>query len=390
MDTVVKPLLTSFAAIPEVLLIENGYDVATELCGSKEIIVDNICGAAVLRGAHIYSPGVLAMQSNTKLNEMVNVYADLEGACKKGTNNVYQSARKLFVGIGRVKMQRYQLYGKNACAKGVAVEMVKTLSGVPSLSESCIPSGRAVLQNLPSIICGLVVDPQPNEVILDMCAAPGNKTTHLAQLIQNRGTIIALDKSENRVSLLRKNIHEFGAECVEAFAFDATKCSANNTQATIDVNDRLKPPFSRESFDRILLDAPCSGLGNRPQLANSMTTKIQKSYPVIQRKLLEVAVRLLKPGGILVYSTCTIFPSENEANVKWILNRFEADLNLIAAEPFYGGPGWPNVGLSESERILLQRFGPDADPLRLPSHDIFSDTVAFFIAKFQKKLSSGI
>lgn len=385
MATMAKSLLTNFAAMPEVLLIENGYDVPTEQCDSKEIIVDTICGAAVLRGAHIYSPGVLAMQSNTKLNEMVNVYADMAGACKKGTNTVYQSPRKLFLGIGRVKMQRYQLYGNNACAKGVAVEMVKTVSGVPSLGDSFIPSGKAVLQNLPSIVCGLVLDPQPNEIILDMCAAPGNKTTHLAQLIQNRGTIIALDKSENRVSLLRRNIHEFGAKCAEAYAFDATKCLANDTQAMNDGNDRPKPPFSRDLFDRILLDAPCSGFGNRPQLANPMTTKMQKSYPVIQRKLLEVAVQLLKPGGILVYSTCTIFASENEANVKWILNRFAGDLNLIATEPLHGGPGWPNVGLSDSERILVQRFGPDVDPLRLPSHDIFNDTVAFFIAKFRKK-----
>lgn len=381
----VKPMLRDFAAIPCVLIIENEHDLPVEQCNRKEIVVDTVCGAAVLRGAHIFAPGVLAMQTNTKLDEIVNVYADVDGVCKKGTNTVYESARKIFLGIGRVKMQRYRLYNNNTCAKGIAVEMVKTVSGVPSIGHSFIPLGAGVLQNLPSIVCSLVLDPQPNEVILDMCAAPGNKTTHLAQLIQNRGTVIALDKSENRVSLLRKNIHDFDAKCVGAFAFDATKCIADDAQTTADGDYQLEPPFSRESFDRILLDAPCSGFGNRPQLSNSMTTKMQKSYPVIQKNLLEVAVRLLKSGGILVYSTCTIFSSENEANVKWILDRFEGNLKLIAAEPFHGGPGWPNAGLSEHERILVQRFGPDEDPLRPPSDAIFNDTVAFFIAKFQKK-----
>lgn len=374
----------NFDEIPEVLLIENGDDIPTEQYSRKEIVVDTICGAAVLRGAHIYSPGVLAMQTNTKLDEMVNVYADIDGACKKGTNTVYQSARKVFLGIGRVKMQRYQLYNNNTCEKGIAIEMMKTVSGVPSIGDSFIPAGKAVLQNLPSIVCSRVLDPQPNEIILDMCAAPGNKTTHLAQLIQNRGTIIALDKSENRVSLLRKNIREFDAHCVEVYAFDATKCLAKDAETPVDDANRLRPPFNREIFDKILLDAPCSGLGNRPQLANSMTSKMQKSYPVIQKKLLEVAIQLLKPGGILVYSTCTIFSNENEENVKWALNRFEGALKLVAAEPFYGGPGWPNSGLLDHERILVQRFGPEHDPLRLPSHTAFNDTVAFFIAKFQK------
>lgn len=384
-QTMAKPLFSDFAAIPHVLLIENKCDAPAPECDRKEIIVDCVCGAAVLRGAHIYSPGVLAMQTNTKINEIVNVYADVDAVCKKGTRTVNESTRKIFLGIGCVKMQRYQLYSNNPCTRGIAIEMIKTVSGVPSIGDDFIPSGKAVLQNLPSIVCSLVVDPQPNEIILDMCAAPGNKTTHLAQLMQNRGSIIALDKSNNRVSLLRKNIQQFGAECAQAFVFDATKCISDDTRKTIDNDDRLKPPFNREMFDRVLLDAPCSGFGNRPQLANSMTSKMQKSYPAIQQKLLDVAVQLLKPGGILVYSTCTIFPSENEANVKWILNRNENGLDLIAAEPFHGGPGWPNVELTERERALVQRFGPENDPLRAPSGAIFNDTVAFFIAKFQKK-----
>lgn len=377
-----KPTLTRFTQIPDVLLIENEDNVATACDNNKEIIVDTICGAAILRGAHIYAPGVLAMQTNTKLNEMVNVYADVDGACKKGTCTIYESKRKVFVGIGRVKMQRYQLFSSNSGAKGVAVEMLQTVSGVPSIGDTCIPTGKALLQNLPSIVCSLVLDPKTHEFILDMCAAPGNKTTHLAQLIQNQGRIIALDKSSNRVSSLRRNVDEFNAKCVECYVFDATKCLKLDGQC-----DGVAPPFNRNSFDRILLDAPCSGFGNRPQLANAMTTKMLNAYPIVQRKLLEVAVQLLKPDGVLVYSTCTIFPSENETMIKWILNRFDGEMKLVAAEPFHGRPGWPNCGLSDEERGLVQRFGHDVDPSL--SDDIFNDTVAFFIAKFRKMKNNG-
>lgn len=77
----------------------------------KEVIVDVSCGASILRGAHLYAPGVLAMQAQTVANERVNIYADVEGSCKKGTNTIYDSTKKVFVGIGVVQMLRYQLYG---------------------------------------------------------------------------------------------------------------------------------------------------------------------------------------------------------------------------------------------------------------------------------------
>lgn len=78
----------------------------------KEIVVDVKCAASLLRGAHLYAPGVLSMASNTKIGERVNVYADVEGTCKKGTNVTYEST-KVFIGIGIVKQQRYQLFGAN-------------------------------------------------------------------------------------------------------------------------------------------------------------------------------------------------------------------------------------------------------------------------------------
>lgn len=78
-----------------------------------EVIVDVTCGAALLRGAHLYAPGVMAMLVHTAIDERVNIYADAEGVCKKGTNTIFESDRKVFIGIGVVQMQRYQLFGAN-------------------------------------------------------------------------------------------------------------------------------------------------------------------------------------------------------------------------------------------------------------------------------------
>lgn len=380
------PEIEFYPSIPEVLIINNlnRQQAINPSPGNKQIIVDTTCGAALLRGAHIYAPGVLGMQTGTKLNEIVDVYADVKGSCKRGTNTVHESTEKVFVGRGYVKMQRYQIYIDNAMPSGIAVEMIETVSGVPSIGDNYLTPGHAILQNLPSIICSKVLDPKENDIILDMCAAPGNKTTHLAQLMKDRGVLIALDKSEKRIQLLMNKIRQFALKSVQCYTYDAIKSvdkqKSHNYQAI-----PSSPPYRPETFDKILLDAPCSGFGNRPQLTNKMSEKMISSYPIIQKKLLGTAIELLKSGGCLVYSTCTIFDAENEQVISWALEKFSDKIKLIAAEPYFGGPGWSNSGLSDDQRQLVQRFGPDFDPLRAPTDDIFNDTVGFFIAKIRKK-----
>lgn len=145
------PAVEEFKPISEMLIIRSidEHLITTEPRPElKEVIVDVFCAAAILRGAHIYYPGVLAMQSNTKLNEMVNIFADVEGACKKGTNIVYESPQKTFIGIGRVKMQRHQLYGNEVHSKGVAIEVHQTISCVPSIGNDYLSDQFSLLQVL--------------------------------------------------------------------------------------------------------------------------------------------------------------------------------------------------------------------------------------------------
>lgn len=221
---------------------------------------------------------------------------------------------------------------------------------MPSIGDDYIPPGHGMLQNLPSIVCGHVLGPKSGETILDMCAAPGNKTTHLAELMCDTGRLVALDKTPNKLKLLSSKIEEFDVKCVECFAFDSTKALDESDNVGIDKNRAFQPPFAPCTFDRILLDAPCSALGNRPQLRNDMSPKMLASYPVMQKKLFRAAVGLLKPGGVLVYSTCTIAAAENEQLVGWALEKFGNELQLVSALPRFGGPGWSGERLSEQDR----------------------------------------
>ncbi|XP_032310010.1 tRNA (cytosine(72)-C(5))-methyltransferase NSUN6 isoform X1 [Drosophila ananassae] len=347
------PKVYGLNSLPEVLCIDPldsnrlNYDPDPTL---KEVIVDSTCGAALLRGAHIYAPGVLAMEHRTRFEELVNIFADLAGRCKRGTAVRFNSAEKMFLGKGKVLMQRHHLFNDDEPATGVAVEMLSTISDVvPGLGNlSC---ADALLQNLPSIVCVRVLDPQPGENVLDMCAAPGNKTTHIAELMGDQGCVMALDNSKSRVSTMRSKLNNYRS--IQLHVFDSTK-AVDALATSISV-----PPFPCASFDRILLDAPCSGLGNRPQLASKIKQpKVLQSYPNIQRRLFTQAVQLLRDGGTLVYSTCTVTEPECEGIVAWALKKFP-DLRLVDATPRWGGPGLPLEDLDASQSLMLQRFGPN-------------------------------
>lgn len=95
------------------ILNSNSNKILKPISDNKEIIVDVTCAASILRGAHLYAPGVLGMTSGTALDECVNIFADIQGKCKQGTNKLFESIEKVFIGIGIVKMQRHQLFGLN-------------------------------------------------------------------------------------------------------------------------------------------------------------------------------------------------------------------------------------------------------------------------------------
>lgn len=353
-----------------------------------EAIVGAQCGNAVLRGAHVYVPGIVSASKVMKVGDVVSVYSDIKGKCKKGAKEF--DGTKVFLGNGISESRRKEIFSGLPDLKGIGIRMTEPVYLSPSF-DNVLPN-YLFLQNLPSTVVTHVLGPQPGERILDMCAAPGGKTTHVAALMRDQGEVIALDKIASKVKKIKQNALLLGLNCIRAFCFDGTKA----LKLDMVKDTEGEPPFLPESFDRILLDAPCSGMGQRPNMACAWTLKEVTSYQPLQRKLFTVAVKLLKPGGVLVYSTCTITLAENEEQVAWALTAFPC-LQLQPQEPQIGGEGMMGAGLSFEQLKQLQRFDPSVVPL--PDTDFDSlrdaraedmirlankDCIGFFIAKFMK------
>ncbi|CUU07198.1 16S rRNA (cytosine967-C5)-methyltransferase [Candidatus Thermokryptus mobilis] len=155
---------------------------------------------------------------------------------------------------------------------------------------------------------GLVVkllDPKPGEIVIDLCSAPGGKTTFIGELMKNQGKIIAVDKYEHRLNLVKQSCERLGVENVEFIPKDALE---------VDV----------EPADKVLVDAPCSGLGviqKKPDIKWQRELSDIRNLAKTQIELLEKASKLVKNGGVIVYSTCTIEPEENIEVVKEFLSR---------------------------------------------------------------------
>jgi 16S rRNA (cytosine967-C5)-methyltransferase len=170
------------------------------------------------------------------------------------------------------------------------------LSRLPGFAEGywCVQD-RAAQRIAP------LLDPQPGERILDACAAPGGKSTHLAELMGDQGLVLALDRGEARLRRVSRNAERLGLGSIAVQHGDATALVQQQ-------------PDLRASFDRILVDAPCSGLGTLARHADARWRIDPSSIDelvLLQRQLLDGLLPLLKPQGRLVYATCTVHPREN-------------------------------------------------------------------------------
>jgi len=178
------------------------------------------------------------------------------------------------------------------------------------------------------------------------------------------------------VKQIQANAEKLGLRNIKTFVFDSVKAVFDKEQAADII--REEPPFLKESFDRILLDAPCSALGQRPQLYNPIRCKELESFPRLQRKLFIAAAELLKVGGRMVYSTCTYNVAENEEIVSWALKKFPC-LELLTSDLKLGQPGYHIDGLTLEHCNAMQRFGPSRQ-----NHG-HSDSIGFFLCSFEKK-----
>lgn len=189
---------------------------------------------------------------------------------------------------------------------------------VDQLPVDWIERGLCYVQDPSTLMACDLLAPLPGETVLDACAAPGGKTTYLAALMKNQGRIVACDLYESRVARLRENLGRLGVEIAEAIQHDCMQAHG---------------ALDGRQFDRILLDAPCSNTGvirRRVDVRWRLTDEDFIRMPAQQLALLKRTVTLLKPGGTLVYSTCSLEPEENDLLVEKALQQIPG-LRLVKA-----------------------------------------------------------
>lgn len=218
--------------------------------------------------------------------------------------------------------QQQQLIEDNDLYQATAFANAYTYHGgnVSDLAE--YQRGMVSVQDLSSQQVGSLLNPQPGMKVLDMCAAPGIKTTHLAELMGNEGQIDAIDIHEHKIKLIEENAWRLGLDIINAKHYDATQ---------------LSDYIPDETYDMILCDAPCTGLGvikRKPEIKYQDIAISMDQIMKTQAQLLEQAYPLLKAGGKLVYSTCTVNKKENEKQVQRFLAKYE-DLELISEKTIF-------------------------------------------------------
>ncbi len=209
--------------------------------------------------------------------------------------------------------------------------------------------GLFTVQDTAATLSAYILAPKSGDKVLDLCAAPGGKTTHLAELMENKGEILAFDIYEHKVELIKETAKRLGIDIINAECADS--CELNRELIN--------------KFDCVLADVPCSGLGiirRKPEI--KYNTEFGKELYAIQDKILSCAAEYVKPGGFLVYSTCTLNKYENELKIEKFLEE---------------NKNFESVDISDK---IESETAKDGYALLLPDE---YDTDGFFIAKLRRK-----
>lgn len=302
----------------------------------KIVVADKASSENLLLGSHLYRPGVISTDRFRESDEVTVV-----------------NPRGHIVGSGIAQVDSSAVHSMK---HGAVVKLTHPFFNLPSLSDlDSYKKGLFYSQSLSAILVAPILDPQPGETIIDFCAAPGGKSTHIAQLVQNKCQLTAVDRSERRMNHFLSETKRLGLTCITPFVGRANEF--------IDQHPEVQA-------DRILVDPPCTALGVRPKLYDETTLARIRSTASYQRMILESAITALRPSGILVYSTCTLTVEENEHNIQHLIDTH--GFTLESQTPFIGSPG---LAGSAALKQHVQRIYPDL-------HDL----PGYFIAKLRKPL----
>ena len=286
---------------------------------SGRVVADRYAAEAVLRGSHLYASGVQNCRG-----------------LKRGVETLVTDRYGQVVGGGVAKMSETEIL---TLRRGLAVEVTHPRYRIPSFRDSReFEEGYLYPQSLPAMVTSRVLNPHPGEAILDLNCAPGGKLSHLSQLMENTGLIIGVDRSAPKIEATRQTLSRLGCRNIRLVKSDSRYLDVDHPSIVA---------------DRCLVDPPCSALGLMPKLYDPTMHAEIAALAEYQKQFLKVAAKMVKPGGRIVYSVCTLTLEECEEVVKFAVE----DCSLEIEEPSLR-LGSPGLGWVIPEAVFTQRFHP--------------------------------
>lgn len=317
-------------AIPEAIGIhvEGPFEVPLV---DRRIVVDKHTAESAMQGANIYAPGILSCDS-IRQGDKATVVSEFDDIIATGT--AMMSAKDILT-----------------FRKGLAVRLDHSRFSGPHIRELAdFSEGRLYPQSLAAMATVRVLDPKPHETIVDVCCAPGGKLSHIIQLMDNSGRVFGFDRNRKKIEQTRQNVRRLGCK---------------NVVLSIHDSRYLDQDFADLRADRVLIDPPCSALGIRPKTYDFTNLERINRLSDYQKQFIKSASRIVKPGGVIVYSVCTFSPQECEQVMQFAQQ--ECALQVVEQSPMVGSEGLSAFGPAGS---LCQRFHPH------------TSEIGYFIAKF--------
>ncbi len=299
--------------IPESAAVNESVKLAKKYCGKSAGFVNGILHSVIRGKDTLEYPKDKIENLSIKYSfpeEMVELFWDT-GFCEE-LLEALNGEPETTIRVNTLKKEELE----TECEVSPLYSSARILKGTDIANNPDYLKGRIIPQDIGAMMAGLALSPKPGEVCIDMCAAPGGKTTHLGELMENNGKIYAFDIHPHKIAIINKNAERMGISIIDAKVGDASKL---NTELV-------------SKADKVLADVPCSGLGIIRRKPDIKWNKDDiEALPEIQYKILENASKYLKPGGELVYSTCTILKRENEDVVMRFLEENQ-EFELIKME----------------------------------------------------------
>jgi 16S rRNA C967 or C1407 C5-methylase (RsmB/RsmF family) len=316
----------------------------------KTVEVDKFSAESISMGAPLFAPGF--KQSLSRFTEGENI-----GMVARFSTSWDGQNHELHCGNG---ISRYPSNMLHTIGKGVVIATSQSPYTSPPVQDwPEYRDGMILDQNLPSMVAAKVLNPGKGDTIVDVCCGAGGKTTHLAQLVNNEGKIVAIDRSAKKIERLQQRAARMGITCITP---------------VVSRTERMKHVLERFEADDVLIDPPCSALGLRMRFCIDESAANLDNYRVNQERIWDnvMAAGFIVPGTRVVYCTCTITIEENEKLIATVMDKH--GFKLVNPPFTIGHPGMSVDGLSKDEASKMVRFFPHLD-----------DVIGFFIAKLEKE-----